>query len=468
MEYYSKCNVCGKISCYTDNDIKENNRQSLVAGLSALSSVTNAAIGTRYDMYESNKMANMARSRIVDYSKCPNCGSKDTLLVTKKFAKYSNKMNNSYTIDDLIKEAKGYLKKEDFKNAFCFAAIALNEEENDYDAYLIKFLSSYEVKSLKDLDTIIIDYSNNQHFKNLLRVSNSNQKSKLLLQCKKKKQEYIKYKSLDLLKKDNKKELITNIDYHIKKLEDYNDKDSKKICKELNDKKNIILYELGCNLMEKDNINSITKAIEIFNMIDDYKDSNNQMKKCNGLLNEKKKKQKRNIIITAISIIIVIILINICDKKNYGYNYDSTVELFDSGNYYEVFHDCYSRLKSNNQRKINDRTINMISKHKWKSKDKLNYTNMGPDKVTCLGNEFVEINNYNINHYIICDNDNNHHDYGEEEKINVYIDLVEDDKVIIRLSNRDLYLYVKKDNKLFISRKYTYSGESKVRYLEFE
>ena len=36
MEYYSKCNVCGNIYCYTDADISENKRQAFISGMSAI------------------------------------------------------------------------------------------------------------------------------------------------------------------------------------------------------------------------------------------------------------------------------------------------------------------------------------------------------------------------------------------------------------------------------------------------
>lgn len=127
MEYYSKCNVCGKIICYTDKDLKDNAKNSLIAGLAAMSSIGNAVAGTRYDMYESGKLSSRASDKVVDYSKCSNCGSKDVTLVTKKFAIFSNRNNGNYSVKDLLSEAKKYLEKKDYEDAFCFATMILND-----------------------------------------------------------------------------------------------------------------------------------------------------------------------------------------------------------------------------------------------------------------------------------------------------------------------------------------------------
>ena len=73
MEYIKRCKICGKIWCYTDEDVKNNARNALAGSLSAIGSVANSIGGTRYDAYEQNKMANMALNRIVEYNKCPYC-----------------------------------------------------------------------------------------------------------------------------------------------------------------------------------------------------------------------------------------------------------------------------------------------------------------------------------------------------------------------------------------------------------
>jgi len=74
-EYRMVCNVCGKITCFYLSDLETNVRLLRQAKLSAGVSILNSIVGTRYDMYEQGKMADAALSRIVDYTRCPNCGS---------------------------------------------------------------------------------------------------------------------------------------------------------------------------------------------------------------------------------------------------------------------------------------------------------------------------------------------------------------------------------------------------------
>ena len=87
-EYRLRCNVCGKIYCFTKSDLERNIKNAKSAKWSAVSSAANAIGGTSYDMYEQNKMANAAVNRIVDYSRCPNCNSTDiTRLTDEEFQK---------------------------------------------------------------------------------------------------------------------------------------------------------------------------------------------------------------------------------------------------------------------------------------------------------------------------------------------------------------------------------------------
>lgn len=309
MEYYSKCNVCGKITCYTDKDLKENNKQSIITGLAAISTIGNAVAGTKYDMYESSKFSDRASSKIVDYSKCPNCGSKDVVLVTKKFAIFSNKLKGNYSIDDLIKEAYSYLNKSDFENAFCFSTMVLNEDEKNYDAYLIRFLASYEVKSLEEIDKLNLDYSNSQHFNNLLSVANETQKSKLLSDSQKNKYNLIIINSAKLLEAKDNENIVKDLEYYISELNNYDNEKSKKLLENLDSKRKEIMYKLGCEYLEENNKEYITKALDIFDELNDYKDSKSKLKNCKELLATNKKQHNKNIIISTVCISVIVILI---------------------------------------------------------------------------------------------------------------------------------------------------------------
>ena len=76
-EYRMRCNVCGHIFCYTNADLKQNKENAKLASLHEVSSIANGLVGTAYNFHEEQKHADEMRSKIIDYSKCPKCNSKD-------------------------------------------------------------------------------------------------------------------------------------------------------------------------------------------------------------------------------------------------------------------------------------------------------------------------------------------------------------------------------------------------------
>ena len=310
MEYYSRCNVCRKISCYTDADLKNNKTQQKIAAWAALGSITNAVAGTRYDMYEMSKTSDRASNKVVDYSKCPECGSIDTVLVTKKFAMFSNQKGNQYTIEDLKNEAYNYLMKKDFENAFCFATMILNEDENNYDSYLIRFLSSYEITKIEDLNNMLLDYSNNQHFLDLVNHASDDQKNILLQQSEKNKKAKIIYDAELLLEKDNSLELVELIDKSIKDIDD-NKIINSEVLKKLEEKKYNSMYEVAGSYFNQDNVNKVKESKNLYIKLAEYKDSVQKVDECNKKIeklierNKVKNKKIKHVLKNILIIIIV-------------------------------------------------------------------------------------------------------------------------------------------------------------------
>ena len=75
--YRKICNVCGHIFVYTDEDINNNIRHAKSAKLSAFTGVA-GAVGGYYGASSVNtQSAQDEINRIVDYSKCPKCGSRN-------------------------------------------------------------------------------------------------------------------------------------------------------------------------------------------------------------------------------------------------------------------------------------------------------------------------------------------------------------------------------------------------------
>lgn len=77
-EHRMRCNVCGHVYCYTDKDVRENDGNTLLSGISAIGSLA-AALGggTRLDAYAQQNNANRYSDKVIDFKRCPHCNSTD-------------------------------------------------------------------------------------------------------------------------------------------------------------------------------------------------------------------------------------------------------------------------------------------------------------------------------------------------------------------------------------------------------
>ena len=80
-EFRMKCNVCGKIFCYTMNDLRKNVANAKRAQRSAAMGVLNALGGTELGVHANLSASDKYLNRIVDYSKCPSCNSSNITLI---------------------------------------------------------------------------------------------------------------------------------------------------------------------------------------------------------------------------------------------------------------------------------------------------------------------------------------------------------------------------------------------------
>jgi len=124
-EYRMKCNVCGCVYCYTQQDLVNNINNLSTAGLYRISATANALGGTQVGMYGSTAQANYYSGKVTDYSKCPHCNSCDVQEITKdqyeKALKDSKQDTNSSAVSsaDEIKKFKelldsGVITQEEF------------------------------------------------------------------------------------------------------------------------------------------------------------------------------------------------------------------------------------------------------------------------------------------------------------------------------------------------------------------
>ena len=76
-EIRMRCNVCGNIFCYTENEYKNNETKKKVAAVGSLVSGFHSGAGNQNNAFETRKLTNNIQNQIKDYSKCPKCNSSD-------------------------------------------------------------------------------------------------------------------------------------------------------------------------------------------------------------------------------------------------------------------------------------------------------------------------------------------------------------------------------------------------------
>jgi len=121
-EYRKKCNVCGKVFCYTNADLEKNLKKAKeatgAAGMALLQSLAGTTMTASSEMNRSDNLS----AQIKDYSKCPFCNSTDIHDITEEeWEKEQAKINGSSTVSaaDELKKFKelldtGVITQEEF------------------------------------------------------------------------------------------------------------------------------------------------------------------------------------------------------------------------------------------------------------------------------------------------------------------------------------------------------------------
>ena len=121
-EHRIRCNACGRVFCYTDEDLRRNwdlNDRAQTANNMAISE---ALGGTRLMAHKQMDKADSLRDQIVDYSKCPQCNSRDLRELSADEWKQNNAnqtSNNAPSAADELKKYKelldmGVITQEEF------------------------------------------------------------------------------------------------------------------------------------------------------------------------------------------------------------------------------------------------------------------------------------------------------------------------------------------------------------------
>lgn len=77
VEYRMRCNVCGKIYCYTKSDVSNNVTNGLLGAISAIGGLFAAMGGNNMQSLGMGAMSAHFNGKAFDYTKCPYCHSAD-------------------------------------------------------------------------------------------------------------------------------------------------------------------------------------------------------------------------------------------------------------------------------------------------------------------------------------------------------------------------------------------------------
>lgn len=368
MEYRKVCNVCGRIYCYDDSDIRNNKSNAAVAILGSISAIANAFDGTRYDMYESNKMADRASSKITDFSKCPHCGSRDIRdLTDEEYRDYKDglvgdagskvsggiQINTNASVDALIQRGMLFLEEGNWKTAQAYFDNALDADPANADAYIGKMMIDYRIKSLKELNDFDQIVDENSNFIKALRFSDGD-KNKQIEEISQNirnniifKEKNFKYhQAIESFEKGTAESLDEARDIFLT-LTDFKDSNDKAIeCLKLK-------YRIGANLIQQDSSVNISEGISILEDLGDFENveellENARIKLADVKTKEEKqereesirkeKTKKKNIIIGSFagSVILALVLLYIMVLGPMT-NYNKAMQYMESGDYLNAY-----------------------------------------------------------------------------------------------------------------------------------
>lgn len=324
MEYRKRCTVCGKIWCYTDTDLKNNKTNSAMATVAAIGSIASVFGGTTQQQHLNYDVMERTNNKVVDYNKCPNCGSLSTELITdeeweeinlhKSFASTHVDINANATIETLLNRTQLLLEDKEWAVANAYCENMLDIDPNNARVYLYKLMAELKVSHIKDMEKLKTPFDDKNNYKKILRFGDDSLKKEL-------------EKYLNVIKKRVEKQKI------------------------------ISLYSEAVNLMETAKSEEVfLVAANKFRLCKGYENSESLIKECHekaeverikkeNILKaeEKSKKRKKKILIMVAVIIVLLIPIFYFSGLNSKYN--KAISLMDAGEYTEAI-SLFEELKN--------------------------------------------------------------------------------------------------------------------------
>lgn len=187
MEYKKQCKTCGKVYCYTEEDLKNNTQNAAMSAISAVGSIASVFGGTIFHTAHLTNQTQKYNDKIVDYDKCPYCNSVDVVLLSdEEFAKVAQdfmgkkiEISTNATPESLVERAELFLEDEQWNYAIAYADACLDMEPKNAYAYVCKLLAELHIKTLDNLSNSIEPFDCNDNFIKAERFGDEELKTKL-------------------------------------------------------------------------------------------------------------------------------------------------------------------------------------------------------------------------------------------------------------------------------------------------
>jgi len=192
MEYRRKCQVCGKIYCYTDADKTASNVNAIAGALGSLAAGLNAIDGSMFGAFAFNAQSDRANSRVTDFTRCPSCGSTSTVELTAEQWEQEQRrlttsvspaaqpvtpttksveINANATAESLLKRVGLFLEDSEWDTADAYCERVLDVEPENAMAYLGKAMAELHVHNQSELPNCAGALENSSNFKKACRFA---------------------------------------------------------------------------------------------------------------------------------------------------------------------------------------------------------------------------------------------------------------------------------------------------------
>lgn len=276
MEYARRCTVCGKIYCYTDQDLKNNQENAFVGAASAIGAIASIFGGTTYQTFEFNKMSDRSLDKIKDYNKCPNCGSSSTVVLTSdELETYRNNepvninanpqmisINTNASPESLVERGMLFLEDQEWDKANIYFENALDADPKNVRAYIGKLLGDLHLSKEELLISCEEDFTDNPNYKKALRFSTEQEKEQL--------ESINKERIYKIAKEVSRTDLKRAIEF-LDPIKDY--KDVSQLIDSYTETIKSNDYETALSARESQSIFQLSKAVSLLEKLGDYRES---------------------------------------------------------------------------------------------------------------------------------------------------------------------------------------------------